>query len=186
MSLASRRKPWPASAVTLAIAFSVAPRTAPAQRLSSLDPRVEALIERMTLEEKVGEMTQLTLTAITRTTGTATRLHELDSAKLENAIVRNHVGSILNVADVAFSAQHWHHIITSIQRAAQRKRLRIPVLYGIDAVHGHNYLLGATIFPQNLAMAATWNPELVRRSNEITAPPPGSGRPRRAGSRPRA
>jgi beta-glucosidase len=154
----------------LVVAGSLAiPVTATAQRVSSFDPRVEALLDRMTLEEKVGEMTQLTLTAITRTAGTATRMHELDSLKLENAIVRHHVGSVLNVADVAFTAEHWHHVITTIQRAAQRKRLRIPVLYGIDAVHGHNYLLGATIFPQNLAMAATWNPALVRRSNEITA-----------------
>lgn len=123
----------------------------------------------MTLEEKIGEMTQLTLTAITRTSGTATRPHQLDQQKLEDFIVRNHVGSVLNVADVAFTATEWRHIINTIQRAAQRKRLRIPVLYGIDAVHGHNYLLGATIFPQNLALAATWNPDLVRRANEITA-----------------
>lgn len=123
----------------------------------------------MTLEEKVGQMTQLTLGAITRTAGSATMTHELDSAKIENLIVQNQVGSILNVADVAFSTAHWQDIIARIQAAARRTRLQIPVIYGIDAVHGHNYLLDATIFPQNLAMAATWNPELVRRANEITA-----------------
>ena len=48
-------------------------------------------------------------------------------------------------------------------------QVTIPILFGIDAVHGHHYLQGATIFPQNLALAATWNPALVRRANEITA-----------------
>ena len=123
----------------------------------------------MTLEEKVGEMTQLTLTAVSKTMGTASQPHELDLAKLEEAIVGHHVGSVLNVWDVASTMQHWHDVIATIQRAAQRRRLQIPVLYGIDAVHGHNYLVGATLFPQNLAMAATWDPELVRRANEITA-----------------
>lgn len=139
-----------------------------AQQPGATRTRVEHLLSRMTLEEKIGEMTQLTLTAITRTGAPAGRAYELDGAKVEEIIVRSHVGSILNVADVALTASQWHEVITTIQRAAQRKRLSIPVLYGIDAVHGHNYLLGATVFPQNLALAATWNPELVRRSNEIT------------------
>lgn len=165
---ATKRKLRPARSGIFLLLWLSTTAHAWAQRVDA-DPRVESLLARMTLEEKVGEMTQLTLSAITRTPGTATNVHELDSAKLEDAIVRQHVGSVLNVADVAFTASHWHHVITTIQRAAQRKRLKIPVLYGIDAVHGHNYLMDATIFPQNLAMAATWNRELVRRSNEITA-----------------
>ena len=56
-----------------------------------------------------------------------------------------------------------------MQRVAARKRLRVPVLYGIDAVHGQHYMTTATVFPQNIAMAATWNPELVRREHQITA-----------------
>lgn len=139
------------------------------QRPPVRDARVEALLEQMTLEEKAGEMTQLTLTALTRRPATATAHHEFDTEKLEDVIVRHHVGSIFNVANVAMAAPQWQTLITTIQRAALRKRLRIPVLYGIDAVHGHTYMLGATLFPQNLALAATWNPELVRRSNEITA-----------------
>ena len=118
----------------------------------------------MTLEEKIGQMTQLTLNALTRSGS-----RQLDSAKVEDIIVRHGVGAIFNVATDAFTAEEWRDVVTQVQRAAQRARLRIPVLYGIDAVHGHNYLQGATIFPQNIAMAATWNAELVRRENEITA-----------------
>ncbi len=134
-----------------------------------LDPRVSELLARMTLEEKVGEMTQLTLQAVSATAASDTSVHTLDPTTLEDAVVRHHVGSILNVWDAAFTVEHWHEVITTIQDAARRKRLPIPVLYGIDAVHGHNYLQGGTLFPQNIAMAATWNPDLVRRANEITA-----------------
>lgn len=152
------------------LSLSLAAVTPAAAQLGApADPRVERLLAEMTLEEKAGEMTQLTLMAISRTEGTPTREHELDPEKLENAIVRHHVGSVLNVWNMAFTTGHWHEVITAIQRAAARKRLGIPVLYGIDAVHGHNYQVGSTIFPQNLAMAASWNPALLRRVNEITA-----------------
>ena len=57
----------------------------------------------------------------------------------------------------------WQRTIAEIQDVALNEtRLGIPVIYGIDAVHGHNYLYGGTVFPQNHAMAATWNPDLVK------------------------
>ncbi|CAN5524325.1 glycoside hydrolase family 3 N-terminal domain-containing protein [soil metagenome] len=133
------------------------------------DPRVEALLRRMTLEEKVGEMTQLDISAVTGVQGTATRAQVLDSSKLEEIVVQRSVGSLLNVAGVALTPRQWTDINAMIQRFAERRRVPVPVLYGIDAVHGHQYMLGATIFPQNIAMAATWNPMLVRRANQITA-----------------
>ena len=137
------------------------------------DPRIEArvdsLLRLMTLEEKVGEMTQLTIQAVSRVHGTATVPQQLDSVKLEHAIVDRHVGSMLNVWDVALTPAQWQQVIGAVQRAASRTRLKIPVLYGIDAVHGDHYMRTATIFPQNVAMAATWNPELVRREHQITA-----------------
>ena len=124
-------------------------------RTSEPDP-VDHLVERMPLDEKVGQMTQLALGALSKTNGTATTPHVLDDAKVAHAITERHVGSILNVADVAFDARHWADIHESIRRATAATRLGIPVVYGIDAVHGANYTRGATLFPHNLGMAATW------------------------------
>ncbi len=74
------------------------------------------------------------------------------------------VGSILNVADQALTVDKWHDMIRQIQEAATKKtRLGIPVIYGIDSIHGANYVQGATLFPQEIGMAATWNPELMKR-----------------------
>ena len=135
----------------------------------STDARVESVLRQLTLEEKIGEMTQIDISAVTRVTGTATRPQQLDSAKLEEIIVKRNVGSLLNVASVALTPRQWIELTTTVQRFAARRRVPIPVIYGIDAVHGHHYMLGGTIFPHNLALAATWNPTLVRRANEITA-----------------
>ncbi len=131
--------------------------------------RVETLLQQMTLEEKVGEMTQLTLEAVSASMATDSTAHTLDLAKLEDAVVGHHVGSILNVWDVAFTPEHWREVITAIQDAARRRRTGIPVLYGIDAVHGHHYMQGATVFPHNLALAATFEPALAREAGRVTA-----------------
>lgn len=131
---------------------------------ADIERRVEALLERMTLEEKAGQMTQVTLAVVARNPG-----GDLDPQRLETAVVRYGVGSILNVVDYAYSPQRWHQILNQIQDMAEKTRLKIPVLYGIDAIHGANYTSGATLFPQAIAMAATWNPELARRAGEITA-----------------
>jgi beta-glucosidase len=121
----------------------------------------------MTLEEKVGQMTQLTLGMIVSGRNQDIKL---DPEKLEKAIVKYGVGSILNVSDQALTLDKWHEIINQIQEAATKKtRLGIPVIYGIDSIHGANYVQGATLFPQEIGMAATWNPELMRRAAEITA-----------------
>lgn len=136
---------------------------------ASLDARVDSVLRQMTLEEKVGQMTQLTIETVMNRHGTATVTQQLDSAKLDDVILNHHVGSLLNVWDVAIAPAQWQQLIATVQRVAARQRLKIPVIYGIDAVHGDHYMLGATIFPQNIAMAATWNPTLVRREHEITA-----------------
>jgi len=135
-------------------------------RIVDRTSQVEALLARMTLEEKVGQMTELEIGMISNGKGANTKI---DSAKLEKAIGRYGVGSIINVTDECFTIDEWHEIIRQIQESAQRTRLKIPVLYGIDSIHGVNYTTGSTLFPQELGMAATWNPELMKRAAEITA-----------------
>ena len=128
--------------------------------------KIDALIKRMTLEEKVGQMTQLQIGMIAEGKDQNIRI---DPAKLEKAINRYGVGSILNVSDQALTLDKWHEIISQIQTAAKKTRLAIPVIYGIDSIHGANYVQGATLFPQEIGMAATWNPELMKQAAEIAA-----------------
>lgn len=160
-------------AVVAVLLTSAAP--AAAQRAArsavrqTIDERVEALLRQMTTEEKVGQMTQLTIQAVSATRGLSNVPHVLDTLALDSAIINYGVGSMLNVYDVAYTPQHWREVITAIQRRAQRTRLRIPVLYGIDAVHGFHYMTTGTIFPQEIGLAATWSPELVKRASQITA-----------------
>ena len=136
----------------------------------AIKQKVENLLEKMTLEEKVGQMTQITIEVVSKTMGTVDQINEIDYDKLEEAITKYHVGSILNVYDVAITVNRWHEIIKVIQDIAVNKtRLRIPIIYGIDAIHGPTYTLGSTIFPQAINMAATWNRKLVEKEGEITS-----------------
>ena len=120
----------------------------------------------MTVEEKVGQMTQLELGQIT--SGGDSNI-QIDPAKLEKAIVDYKVGSILNVNGHALSVDKWWEIIGAIQRLRQKTRLKIPNIYGIDSIHGANYVRDATLFPQEIGMAATWNPALMQKAAEYTA-----------------
>jgi beta-glucosidase len=96
--------------------------------------------------------------------------HHIQQSKLDDAIVNWKVGSVLNCGGHAYPVSQWHEIIRSIELTTEAKsRLKVPVLYGIDAIHGANYVMGSTLFPQQLAQAATFNPELVKRVAEITA-----------------
>ena len=100
----------------------------------------------------------------------AIREHELSPEKLRNVVVEHHVGSILNVTGQAFSVDHWAEIMRQVQQTAtEETRLGIPILYGIDAVHGANYTREAVLFPQNQGLAATWNPALAQETAAITA-----------------
>ena len=135
-------------------------------KLPDYSAKVEALLKKMTIEEKVGQMTELEIGQVT--TGSDQNI-AIDPAKLEKAVVQYKIGSIINVNGQALSVEKWREILGSIQSAAQRSRLKVPVIYGIDSIHGANYVRGATLFPQEIGMAASWNPALMRRAEEITA-----------------
>jgi beta-glucosidase len=130
--------------------------------------KADALLKKMTLEEKVGQMTQVTFAVIAKG-GWADTEGNIDADALKKAIADHHVGSILNVNAHAFSIEKWHSVITQIQAEANKTRLRIPVLYGLDGMHGQTYTLNSTLFPHNIGMAATRNTSLVVQAAKVTA-----------------
>lgn len=141
-------------------------KTVQRPKLKDYSAQIEALLKKMTVEEKVGQMTQLEIGQIT--SGGDSNIN-IDAAKLEKAIVQYKVGSILNVNGHALPVEKWWEIIGAIQTASAKTRLKIPNIYGIDSIHGANYVKGATLFPQEIGMGATWNPILMQRAMEITA-----------------
>jgi beta-glucosidase len=125
--------------------------------LSAFDPQVQKMLGQMTLDEKIGQMTQ----------------PDQDYVKDLTDIEKLFIGSVLSGGNSdpkeGNSREAWAAMYERCQQAALRTRLRIPLLYGVDAVHGHNNVLGAVIFPQNIGLGCTRNPELVERIGRITA-----------------
>ncbi|SDB87102.1 beta-glucosidase [Sanguibacter gelidistatuariae] len=117
--------------------------------------RVEDLLSRMDLADKIGQMTQAERADVTNETVTTLRL-----------------GSVLSgggSSPVPNTPQAWADMYDAFQTAAAHTPLGIPILYGIDAVHGNNALDGATVFPHNIGLGATRDPELVRKIGQATA-----------------
>lgn len=132
--------------------------------------KVEVLMRSMTIEEKVGQMTQINLDVIgVGGIYTLEEPHRLDNEKLRIAIEKYHVGSILNCGGHAYPREQWLSIMKGIHDGAKQYGLKVPILYGIDAIHGANYVMGSVLFPQPLAQAATFNPAMAKRASEITA-----------------
>jgi beta-glucosidase len=138
--------------VTLSQIASAAPKP-----LSFYDPQVKELLAQMTLEEKIGQMTQA----------------EQDAIKDLNDVQTYFLGSVLSGGGSdpkeGNSLEAWTNMFDRLQQRALKTRLGIPILYGVDAVHGHNNVLGAVIFPQNIGMGCTRNAELVEKAARVTA-----------------
>jgi beta-glucosidase len=129
---------------------------------------INRLLSSMSLEEKIGQMVQLDLLTVTVPKSSPIRL---DPAKLREALVTRRIGSLINNGvDHALTLDEWTYVNRTIQDLIRAETPRkIPLLYGIDSIHGATYVLDSTLFPQNLGMAAMRNPELMRRCAEISA-----------------
>ncbi|KAA6317257.1 Beta-glucosidase, partial [termite gut metagenome] len=133
--------------------------------------KAEDIVAQMTLAEKVGQMAQIAIDQLlqgedTPPTGTL----QINPAKLREAIVEYHVGSVLNAPNTrARTPEWWTNLIVEIQKVANEDRMKIPVLYGLDQIHGATYTVGSTMFPQAINLAASWNPVHARKMGEITA-----------------
>jgi beta-glucosidase len=136
-----------------------------------IEGKIDVLMSTMTLEEKVGQMTQLTLDYVCQGQYfDGAKEMMIDPIRLDSALLHYHVGSILNTGTHTLPRTTWYELIKGIQFVAMNKtRLKIPVLYGIDAIHGANYTVGGTLFPQELGLAATWNRSLVEQAGAVTA-----------------
>jgi beta-glucosidase len=150
-------------ALTIGIVAASAPSGAATDVLPYQDPsqpvpaRVADLLSRMTLEEKVGQMTQAERGAVTD-----------DPSRVTDWML----GSVLSgggSVPTPNNAEAWADMVDEFQQAALNTRLGIPLLYGVDSVHGHGNLFGATVFPHNIGLGATRDPDLVRRVEHITA-----------------
>ncbi|MBN2313516.1 MAG: glycoside hydrolase family 3 C-terminal domain-containing protein [Sedimentisphaerales bacterium] len=125
--------------------------------LHSYDNQVQALLAKMTLEEKIGQMIQL----------------DQEFLKDPQDIATYFIGSILSGGGsdpkAGNSLKAWADMYDGYQKYALKTRLGIPILYGVDAVHGHNNVLNAVVFPHNIGMGCTRDPDLVRKVGRITA-----------------
>ncbi|MFL2572800.1 MAG: glycoside hydrolase family 3 protein [Flavobacteriaceae bacterium] len=123
---------------------------------SVIAEKVSNILDQMTLAEKVGQMTQVDL-------------RMFDDI---NDIKTYHIGSVLSGGSGApknNTPKDWLDMVNGFQKIAMGNRLAIPIIYGVDAVHGHNNLLGATVFPHNIALGAANDADLVFRVNKATA-----------------
>lgn len=128
---------------------------------AEIDRKVDALLSRMSLEQKVGQMVQ---GEMSRTTPEDVRRYHLGS-------VLTGGGGLLN-NDKGASLEAWVDAMDAYHQAAMdtsEGALPIPIIWGVDALHGHNKVMGSVIFPHNIGLGATRNPELVKRIAEITA-----------------
>jgi beta-glucosidase len=173
----------PASAVTGSVA-SAASRPAYLDAKLPVQARVNDLLGRMTLPEKIGQMVQIEVTQVTDTSNNCTSQggFNLPNPACEQKIfVDNNVGSILaGGTDIPIdttgkngtgnTGQDWANEYNTMQAyAIAHSRLHIPVIFGVDAVHGFGHPYQAPLFPQSIGMGATWDPALAKAGGEVTA-----------------
>ncbi|MEO6638178.1 MAG: glycoside hydrolase family 3 N-terminal domain-containing protein [Ginsengibacter sp.] len=154
-----------AQAIIVLTAIAISISQLQAQVNTSARPNIGTMVKQMTLEEKVGQMAQVSIESLG---GVQDGKFSFNQDKFKDAVVNYKVGSLLNTPGL-LNASQWNVVIEEIANAAKVTRMKIPVLYGLDDNHGVNYVAGATLFPQQIGQAATWNPQLVYQGAVITA-----------------
>jgi beta-glucosidase len=140
---------------------------------ADIEKKIDDLIAQMTIAEKIGQMTQINNSLIVTSAdwgaGADLKIEiALDTAKLGAMIRKYHVGSFLN--GIAVSPETWYNFYKAIQEHNTKvSRLKIPIIYGIDHMHGPNYVEGATIFPHGINTAATFNNQFPADMAYVTA-----------------
>jgi beta-glucosidase len=120
-----------------------------------VETRLEDLLKRMTLDEKIGQMTQVEKNSIA-----------------PGDITKYYIGSLLSGGGGSpgeNTPQAWYAMVQGFQKEALKTRLQIPMIYGVDAVHGHGNLRNATIFPHNIGLGAAKDPDLIEKIGRATA-----------------
>jgi beta-glucosidase len=147
---------------------------------ASIKNRVNDLLRRMTLEEKVGQMDQIVIGELRDATPPANgdcnnpngNNDPLQTVCLQRVLIDNHTGSILSGGTdnpIDNTGRGWAEQYNTIQRyAIEHSRLHIPIIYGVDAVHGFGHPFEATLFPQSIGMGATWDTELAEAAGAAT------------------
>jgi beta-glucosidase len=138
---------------------------------ATIEMKIDSIISQMTIEEKIGQMSQFTIDLLGKGGNAfySSEPFEIDPVMLDTVIGKYKVGSILNASNTrAQTTEMWEYIISTIQKRALEET-GIPIIYGIDAIHGATYTADATFFPQEIGMAATFNRDLVERGAQINA-----------------
>lgn len=136
-----------------------------------LEKKIDILLSEMSVEEKVGQTCQVTLDVLLKkdSNGMQSTPLAIDDVKLREALETYKVGSVLNVGWCTMSRDDWKIVSEAVHAPYLQGKIKAPILYGVDAIHGMNYTKGGTLFPQEIGLAATWNPELAEEFARITA-----------------
>ena len=151
----------------LALAYTASANVPVIKSDSKVEAQVEQTLQKLTLEEKIGQMMEL----VTDLFGANDKngVFYIDEKKTDSILSRYKIGSILNAPNTcAPTAKQWEKYLQQIQKISM-KRIGIPCVFGLDQNHGSTYTQGGTLFPQNINVAATFNREIARRSAEATA-----------------
>lgn len=141
------------------------------QRDEQIEEQIESLLSGMTLEEKVGQMCELTIDYFAPKSGSEKTLAGglLSADTVNSAFEKYRIGSVLNVPEgLAQTPEIWAGTIRELNGISQ-ELCNIPQIYGVDQIHGASYTWGATLFPQEIGQGASFNPDIPRRIGEITA-----------------